>query len=113
MIIGDIPSGYLLARHLFAKFEQRGVHESAFLWFGTIGAVFPDIDMIYFYGFDHRQHHHHTYFTHLPILWLSILALTIIWLRLKKNSSNAAFAFIFCHGGSISSYIGRLRLNFP
>jgi len=45
---------------------------------GLICSILPDIDLLYFYGIDHRQHPHHTYWTHMPFFWLSISALVYV-----------------------------------
>ncbi|VTR68827.1 hypothetical protein DESC_720205 [Desulfosarcina cetonica] len=37
--------------------------------------------MIYFYIFDHRQHHHHTYWTHIPLYWAIVLVFPFLLLR--------------------------------
>ncbi len=57
-----------------------------------IGSLFPDFDLLYFYLIDGRQSHHHTYWTHFPILWLVLSILTGIWVLMRKNSV-AAWAF--------------------
>jgi inner membrane protein len=38
--------------------------------YGLLCSVLPDFDLLYFYLIDHRQHAHHTYWTHIPIFWL-------------------------------------------
>ncbi|TAN48588.1 MAG: metal-dependent hydrolase [Methylococcaceae bacterium] len=101
MIIGHAPSGYITAKLLLGRFAERGVSPTWFLIAGIGGALAPDLDMIYFHLVDHRQHHHHTYFPHFPILWLCMLALSFAWLRLNHASKGAALAFVFCVGGFI------------
>ena len=101
MIIGHAPSGYITAKLLLRNFTGRGVSPKWFLIAGVIGALAPDLDMIYFHLVDHRQHHHHTYFPHFPILWLCLLMLTFAWLRINRASKAAALAFVFCLGGFI------------
>ena len=99
MIIGHAPSGYILAYYLRKQFAGRGLKVSSFFGAGVIGALIPDVDMIYFHLVDNRQHHHHSYFTHYPILWLGLLSLSMIWLRANKTSKNASLTFVFCLGG--------------
>jgi hypothetical protein len=36
--------------------------------------VFPDVDLVYFYLFDHQRTHHHLYWTHIPAFWLAACA---------------------------------------
>lgn len=101
MIIGHAPSGYITAKILLGKFTERNISTKRFIIAGTLGALAPDLDMLYFHFVDHRQHHHHSYFTHYPILWLSLLAIVIIWLTLNRTSKAAPLAFVFCLGGFV------------
>ena len=61
MIIGHLPSGYLLGRSL----GLGGAPLAA----TVVGGVFPDFDMIWFYLVDDRAFHHHYYWVHLPLFW--------------------------------------------
>lgn len=99
MIIGHLPAGYVISRLLARYVEPLGVSRGAFLWAGVIGALAPDLDMFYFYLVDHRQHHHHTYITHYPIVWLVLLALSIIWLYSASANKHSAYAVIFSLNG--------------
>lgn len=101
MLIGHAPSGYIIASLLLRKFSGRSISPAFFYVAGIIGALAPDLDMLFFYFVDHRQHHHHTYFPHFPLLWLSLLSVSVVWLCLAKKSKFAALAFIFCLGGFI------------
>ncbi|PAP97304.1 metal-dependent hydrolase [Mesorhizobium wenxiniae] len=65
MLIAHLPSGYILgtlARKLWR--EAPGVMAAA-----MIGAVIPDIDMLYFHFVDGGRIHHHAYITHWPLFW--------------------------------------------
>jgi inner membrane protein len=99
MIIGHLPAGYVISRGLYPRFESFKVSPKAFLWSGMVGAVAPDIDMFYFHLVDHRQHHHHAYATHYPIVWLALLGCAWLWLRLAKQKNLAALALIFALNG--------------
>jgi inner membrane protein len=101
MIIGHLPAGYVVSRLLVRYAAPRGVSVKAFLWAGVIGALAPDIDMLYFHLLDHRQHHHHTYFTHYPVVWLALLAASAIWLYRAKAKNLAACAAIFSLNGFV------------
>lgn len=101
MIIGHLPAGYVVARLLFPRFERRSVALKPFLLAGVTGAVAPDLDMIYFHLLDHRQHHHHTYWTHFPIMWASLLFVSVVWLRVARPGRIAALATIFSLNGFI------------
>lgn len=75
MIIAHLPSGYLLARLVR---QARGLPLAALL----AGAVFPDIDLVWFYLVDHRAVHHHRYWLHAPGFWLIVAAVALPLLRL-------------------------------
>jgi hypothetical protein len=99
MIIGHLPAGYVISKRLLCRAESFGVSAKAFLWAGVIGAVAPDLDMFYFYLVDHRQHHHHTYVTHYPVVWLVLLIASVIWLCGARVKNLAACAAIFSLNG--------------
>lgn len=99
MMIGHAPSGYLLATFLYPTCTARGIARPAFFAAAIIGALAPDLDMLYFHFADHRQHHHHTYWPHFPSVWLALLALTAAWSAISTTSRHAALAFVFCLGG--------------
>ncbi len=69
MFIGHLPGGYLVARALW-----RNSPRIVFIA-GLIGAVLPDIDMLWFHLVDHGTVHHHEYITHRPAIWTAILAI--------------------------------------
>lgn len=101
MFIAHLPAGYISSRLLFPRFEAHGVTLKSFLCAGTLGAIAPDLDMLYFYFIDHRQHHHHTYFTHFPVLWITCLLAAATWLYFSKSKTMAALAVIFSLNGMI------------
>jgi inner membrane protein len=101
MFIGHLPAGFITAKLLFPRFKTALVSQKTFLAWGMLGAIAPDIDMLYFYLIDHRQHHHHSYFTHFPILWLLLLLTSILWFRLSLQRKKATLAVIFSLGGFI------------
>jgi inner membrane protein len=79
VIIAHLPAGYLLHRTL-TRHEQtaRGL-----LWVSLLGSVFPDADLLYFYGPGHRHVLHHRYWTHLPAAWLAIGV--VLWLLCRNE----------------------------
>ena len=99
MIIGHLPAGYVASKLMLPYFEARGAIAKPFLWAGVLGAFAPDFDMVYFHLVDHRQHHHHTYWTHFPIVWLSLLLVSLIWFYSARTKSSAALAVIFTING--------------
>lgn len=58
MITAHLPSGYVLSKLA----DWRGPVMAAAL----AGAVFPDVDLIWFYLIDDRAFHHHRYWVHAP-----------------------------------------------
>jgi hypothetical protein len=75
MFIAHLPAGYLVSRLLLNALHTPESNRKRFISTGIAASLLPDIDLIYFFLIDHRLHHHHTYWTHLPIFWLSILVI--------------------------------------
>lgn len=73
MFIAHMPAVYLLLRGL-EKHKQVKIKRSIFL-FALVGSVLPDLDMLYFYWIDNRQHLHHSYLSHTPMIYLIAMAL--------------------------------------
>lgn len=72
MFVGHLPAGYCLTTTLLKYFGCKdGTAHRRYLWIGLLASVLPDVDMIYFYLIDHRQHWHHSYWTHIPIYWIT------------------------------------------
>ncbi len=69
MFIAHLPAGYLLGKGLKSRVLGGGALMSAAL----IGSLAPDFDLIYFYTVDACRHHHHSYWTHYPVVWLTLL----------------------------------------
>lgn len=101
MIIGHLPAGYVASKLMFGRFRSTGVALKPFLWAGVVGAIAPDFDMAYFLLIDHRQHHHHTYLTHFPIVWFTLLLLSTVWLYASRSKTRPALATIFALNGCI------------
>ncbi len=99
MIIGHLPAGYVTGRLLLRRVCAQGVSVSRLMLASLAGAIAPDIDMIYFYLVDHRQHHHHSYFTHFPVLWLTALAASCAWWCTGRGRPWAMLAGIFSLAG--------------
>lgn len=99
MIIGHLPSGYILSKLLVRYTNSRLQNVKIFIFAGVLGGIAPDFDMLYFYLVDNRQHHHHTYWPHLPIIWFCLLGLTAIWYYVVVNKTRALRGLIFSVGG--------------
>ncbi len=93
MFIAHIPAGYLAARSAArCGLRQRGLMAACLL-----GSIAPDFDLLYFYLIDSCQHHHHSYFSHWPIVWVGLLLLSALWFIFQKGQmATAAIAFTGC-----------------
>jgi len=116
MFIAHAPAGYLSARLLLAPLQVPDCCRRGFLWSGVSGAVAPDFDLFYFHLVDHRAHTHHTYVTHYPALWLTLLAAALLWRR-SAPSPGAAMAVVFSLNGLLhmvlDSVVGGIRWLAP
>lgn len=84
MLIAHLPAAYLA----FKAFAPRRLPRAIF-WAGVVGGIAPDLDMLWFYFVDNKQHHHHDYLTHRPALWLGLLALGVLLHQLRKSRVSA------------------------
>ena len=66
MFIAHLPAGYLAARMAGNR---------ALFWGILLGSILPDVDLLWFLFVDGGQVHHHTYLTHRPAIWASLLLL--------------------------------------
>ena len=101
MFIAHLPAGYISSTLLFPRVQFSGVSAKVFAACAAVGAIAPDLDMFYFYLVDHGKRHHHNYVTHFPILWVTLLAISLIWFRYGRSRSLAALAAIFSFNGLI------------
>jgi len=117
MLIGHMPFGYVASKLLHRKMGQTVVSARAFIVAGVLGSTAPDVDMLYFHFLDARQHNHHSYWTHFPIVWISLLATATLARALRRESATAALAFIFCLNGFahllLDSVVGDIRWLAP
>lgn len=111
MIIAHLPAGYVTSKLLFPHFGARGALFKPFLWAGMLGAVAPDLDLLYFHLVDHRQHQHHTYWPHFPIVWASLLLMSAIWFYTEHSRKRAALAVIFSLNGFIHLFLDTIVGN--
>ena len=85
MFVAHIFAGYLLTRQIVTK-RKTVVSSKQYYLFGIFCSILPDIDLLYFYTIDHRQHIHHSYWTHIPIFWISVtLMLFLLSKLIRKN----------------------------
>ena len=101
MFIAHLPIGYLASRLIYPRLRSPEIERKGFLIAGMAGAIAPDLDMFYFYLIDHRQHHHHSYWTHYPIVWMCLLLLSPSLSFLGKWKALAVIMMIFSLNGLI------------
>lgn len=99
MIIGHMPAGYLLSTLTYMRVGSDVVSRQVYVLAGMAGAIAPDVDLLYFYLIDHRQHHHHTYFTHFPIVWLALAVISIGWFNTARFRLLPSLAVVFALNG--------------
>ncbi|WP_377193153.1 metal-dependent hydrolase [Ruegeria meonggei] len=109
MFIGHLPGAYL-----FFRTAAPGVDKLAFTA-AMIGALAPDLDMLWFYLVDSRAHHHHAYLTHRPILWVGIV---LAGLMLRLRMPRAGIVLIFFGAGGVvhmalDSIVGEIAWGWP
>jgi membrane-bound metal-dependent hydrolase YbcI (DUF457 family) len=95
MLIAHLPASYLLSREL-----QRRLGTERHLWLGLLAGLLPDLDLLYFYLFDGRQHLHHSYWTHLPACWMLVAALAFtvqLWSAASRSATVLVFANVLLH----------------
>jgi len=95
MFLAHMPAGYLASKLLATQFRLDPSKTKCLLFLGLLGSIFPDLDMFYFYLIDNRQHGHHSYWTHIPIYWLSLLAISYAVAAFYKSRFLTASATVF------------------
>ena len=73
MLIAHLPSGYILATLARRRVGPKPLMMAAAL----IGAIAPDLDMLYFHLVDGGKTHHHTFISHWPLFWLASGAVSL------------------------------------
>lgn len=115
MLIAHAPAGYIISRLLAPRFEALGARYRVFVAWGMLGAVAPDLDLLWYLFVDHKRHDHHSYLTHWPLTWL--LAMFLSWLWLRRRPATGALALSFSLGGFshlvLDSVVGGIRWLAP
>lgn len=101
VIVGHLPAGYLVSKFLVKRVPTLHQNETYIVSACMLGAVAPDIDLLYFYLIDNRQQHHHLYFPHLPVVWAVLLGLSVGWLLISRRKTLPVLAFAFSLNGMI------------
>lgn len=98
MIIGHLPAGYILSRLSYSRFYHIVDNYRAYLFWGIFGSIAPDLDMFYFHLIDHRQTNHHKYVSHYPIVWVTIIAISLFLTKIT-NCRRCIYASVFSISG--------------
>ena len=93
--MAHIPAGYIASKFLLSRFHLEPSKTKWLLLLGLLGSVSPDLDMFYFYLIDNRQHAHHSYWTHIPFYWISLLTICYIVAAIFKSRFLVATATVF------------------
>lgn len=117
MIIGHLPAAYILSRHLQGRLTPEPGVTAKKVAAGMLGGVFPDLDMFYYHLVDQGQHHHHSYWSHYPLVWLSLVACTLFWWRRHRDHWPAAAMVLFTLNGFVhlclDTALGQIRWLAP
>jgi inner membrane protein len=103
MIIAHGPAGYLLTK-IFANTLLRNsmssLHDpkryNLLILAGIIGGIMPDFDFVYHIFIDSDRTPHHSYITHMPFFWLSLMSLLIVTGTLLKKPFFTAVSTVMC-----------------
>ncbi len=110
MFIAHLPSGYILSVTVLERIRTAPATAFAVVLAGMLGALAPDLDLLYFYLVDHRQTLHHKYISHWPLAWIALLAVAIVWRSLATRSTTALLFLVFCLGAVLhvvlDSFVG-------
>jgi hypothetical protein len=102
MLIAHLPSGYVLGRLM----PRQG---AAVMGAALIGAMLPDLDMIWFHFVDAGKWHHHVYWPHLPWVW-AVAALVAfhflpgegIWCRVWPSLRQSSYIWRWTRSREVS-----------
>lgn len=97
MFIAHMPAGYIYTGKLLQSMgcTENDPNYFKFIVLGLVASIFPDIDLLYFYFIDNRQHIHHSYWTHIPIFWVAMLLLSVTVARILKNKILMTASIVF------------------
>jgi inner membrane protein len=94
-----MPAGYICSKWLYPRFVSVPVDYRKYLLCGLIGSIAPDLDLLYFYLVDHRQHHHHSYWTHYPVVWLGLTVAAFLYYRYGRQRIKAVLLLVLSFNG--------------
>lgn len=98
MFLAHIPAGYMVSKLLLSQFRLEPSKTKLLIFIGLFGSVFPDLDMFYFHLIDNRQHIHHSYWSHIPFYWLTLLGIGYTIAAIFRSRTLVAAATVFVAG---------------
>lgn len=109
MFIAHLPSGYIFAKAVIAKINLDSISQRSLITVMCIGALFPDLDLFYFFLIDQQSVHHHRYFLHWPSFWLLLFLAAFAWAAISRYRSKAAvLASLFCAAAILHLFLDTL-----
>ena len=120
MLIGHAPAGYLITKLFISKIPLKLVKQiggGRLLLVGILSSLMLDLDLLYFYTFDGRQHAHHSYWTHIPLYWFCILLVPTALSFALRNATMAAYSAVisinvFAHL-LLDTVVGKIMWLYP
>ncbi len=88
MFIAHLPAGYLTA----AAARRCSLRSRGLVTACLLGSLLPDADLFYCYFADGGRVHHHLYWPHWPIVWLTLLLASLALWRLSRGRAWAVVA---------------------
>jgi len=95
MFVAHLSSGYIVSKLLLNKRNISNADYTALLIVGIVASIVPDLDLLYFYFIDNRQHAHHSYWTHMPFFWLLIYSVVVIVAVVSNSRRSFLFGTLF------------------
>ena len=89
MFIAHLPAGYIAGSALAGIAKRHQLTDPGRLMLTVlVASILPDLDLLWFYFVDHRQHVHHTYWTHVPAFWLTLaVCVSLISVAVRRSSA--------------------------
>ncbi|MBI2410298.1 MAG: metal-dependent hydrolase [Candidatus Kerfeldbacteria bacterium] len=120
MIFAHGPLGFVTTLTLRNAWIKRYPKKRRFgywlLAIGWFGAIFPDVDLLYFY-LHNASGSHRDFITHTPILYLGVLVVGCLIAWLTKNTKLLFATFAFTLGTAThlltDTVIGQIKIFYP
>ena len=119
MLIAHLPASYLLTRKMLQlpglSFDHH--FQQPLMRVGLVAGLLPDLDLLYFFLIDHRQHLHHDYWTHLPLFWTGLFVAAVATCAMTHNRrlfnlSLIVYANLMLHL-LLDTVVGKIKWGWP